>query len=72
VSVTSTSATVTWVTNEAATTQVQYGTTTAYGATTALNGSLLTTHSQALTGLSAATTYYYRVLSRDAAGNLST
>lgn len=72
VSVTGASATVTWVTNEAATTQVQYGTTTAYGATTALNSSLLTTHSQALTGLAAATTYYYRVLSRDAAGNLAT
>ncbi len=71
-SVTSTSATITWTTNESATTQIQYGTTTAYGATTALNSSLLTTHAQALTGLTAATTYQYRVLSRDAAGNLAT
>jgi hypothetical protein len=71
-SMTSSGATITWTTNEAATTQVQYGTTTAYGATTALNSTLLTAHSQALTGLAAATTYNYRVLSRDAAGNLAT
>lgn len=69
--VTSTSATVTWTTNEAATTQVQYGITTAYGSTTSLNSTLLTTHSQALTGLTSATTYHFRVLSRDAAGNLA-
>ncbi|MEW6681369.1 MAG: fibronectin type III domain-containing protein [Nitrospirota bacterium] len=70
--VTSTGATVTWTTNEAATTQVQYGTTTAYGSTTSLNSTLLTAHSQSLTGLTAATLYHYRVLSRDAADNLAT
>ncbi|MFZ5875638.1 MAG: fibronectin type III domain-containing protein [Nitrospirota bacterium] len=70
--VTSTGATVTWTTNEAATTQVQYGTTTAYGFTTALNSTLLTAHNQALTGLAASTTYNFRVLSRDADGNLAT
>jgi hypothetical protein len=70
--ITATGATIRWTTNEAATTQVQYGRTTAYGSTTALNSTRLTSHSQALTGLAAATTYYYRVLSRDAAGNLAT
>jgi hypothetical protein len=68
-SVTSTGATITWTTNEAATTQVDYGTTTAYGASTALNSSLLTAHSAALAGLQAATTYHFRVRSADAAGN---
>ncbi len=71
-SITTTGATVRWTTSEAASTQIQYGTTTAYGATTALNSSLLTTHAQALTGLAATTTYNFRVLSRDAAGNLAT
>src|SRR5574341_203682 len=71
-SVTSSGATITWTTNEGSTTQVQYGpTTTAYGATTSLNSTLVTAHSQALTGLTAATLYHYRVLSRDAAGNLA-
>ena len=69
--VTSTSATVTWTTNEAATTQVQYGSTSAYGSSTALNTTLMTQHSQALTGLATDTTYHFRVLSRDAAGNLA-
>ncbi len=71
-SVTGSGATVTWTTNEAATTQIQYGTTTAYGSTTGLNGALLTAHSQSLAGLTSATTYHFRVLSRDAAGNLAT
>ncbi|WDT74630.1 MAG: fibronectin type III domain-containing protein [Candidatus Manganitrophus sp.] len=66
------SATISWTTNELADTQVQYGTTTAYGSTTTLNSVLSTSHSQGLTGLSASTTYHYRVLSKDAAGNLAT
>src|SRR5574341_1445892 len=69
-SVTSSGATITWTTNEGSTTQVQYGPTSAYGATTSLNSTLVTAHSQGLTGLTA-THYHYRVLSRDAAGNLA-
>ncbi|MCG3111081.1 MAG: fibronectin type III domain-containing protein [Candidatus Manganitrophus sp. SB1] len=69
---TSNSATISWTTNELADTQVQYGTTTAYGSTTTLNSVLSTSHSQGLTGLSASTTYHFRVLSKDAAGNLAT
>ena len=69
---TSTGATITWTTNEAADTQVEYGLTTAYGMATALNTSLLTSHSQTLSGLVAATLYHVRVKSRDAAGNLAT
>ena len=53
----------------ASSTQIDYGTTTAYGNTTTLNASLVTAHSQAVSQLSAATLYHYRVRSTDAAGN---
>jgi hypothetical protein len=71
-SITSSGATISWNTNEAADTQIEYGTTTAYGSSTTLNTSMATAHSQALSGLTASTTYNYRVKSRDAAGNLAT
>ena len=71
VGVTSNSSTLTWTTNEAATTQVQYGTTATYGSTTTENPSLLTAHSQVLNGLNASTTYHFSVHSRDAAGNVA-
>ncbi|MBA3708693.1 MAG: fibronectin type III domain-containing protein, partial [Planctomycetes bacterium] len=71
-SITTTGATITWTTNEASDSQVQYGTTTGYGSSSTLNTSLVTTHSIVLSGLSAGTLYHYRVLSRDAAGNLAT
>ncbi|MBI3804674.1 MAG: fibronectin type III domain-containing protein [Nitrospirae bacterium] len=64
-------ASITWGTNEPADTQVQFGTTAAYGASTPLNTAMVTTHAQSLTGLQAGTAYHYRVLSRDAAGNLA-
>ncbi|HYF49844.1 MAG TPA: fibronectin type III domain-containing protein [Planctomycetota bacterium] len=69
--ITSSAATITWTTNEASDTQVEYGLTTAYGSSTTLNTTKVTAHSQALTGLAASTTYNYRVKSRDAAGNLA-
>ncbi len=71
-SVTSTGATITWTTNEASDSMVEYGTTSAYGNTTTLNATKVTSHSQALSGLTASTTYHYRVKSRDAAGNPGT
>src|SRR5207247_5721981 len=67
--VSGTAATIGWSTNEAANSQVQYGTSTSYGSTSALNPSLTTSHTQALGGLTAGTTYHYRVMSKDAAGN---
>jgi hypothetical protein len=70
-SITSSSATVSWTTNEAADSQVEYGTTTAYGSTTPLSTGLVTSRSQMLSGLAASALYHYRVKSRDAAGNLS-
>src|SRR5205823_3871529 len=65
-------ATVTWSTDEGSDSQVEYGTSTAYGSSTSLDSALVLAHSQALPGLAAATTYHYRVMSRDAAGNLAT
>jgi phosphodiesterase/alkaline phosphatase D-like protein len=70
--VTGTGAIVAWTTNEASDTQVEYGTTTAYGSSTTLVAALVTSHNQTLTGLSPATLYHYRVKSKDAAGNLAT
>ena len=64
--------TVGWTTNEVSDSQVGYGLTTAYGNTTALDTSSVTAHSVLVTGLTVSTTYHYRVLSRDSAGNLTT
>ena len=50
--VASTSARITWTTNEPANGQVEYGPTTSYGGTTGLDSTLLTSHSQDLSGLS--------------------
>ena len=44
-------ATITWTTNEASTSQVEYGPTTAYGSSTTPNASLVTPHSQILSGM---------------------
>ena len=57
-----TTATITWTTNLSATSAVQYGTTTNYGQS-ASNSTAVTSHSQALTGLSCGTTYNYQVSS---------
>ncbi|HYR87803.1 MAG TPA: LamG-like jellyroll fold domain-containing protein, partial [Terriglobia bacterium] len=70
-SVTMNGATITWTTNEASDSQMEYGTTTSYGSQTALNTAQVTTHSQALSGLAAGTAYNYRVKSRDASGNVA-
>ena len=69
---TTTTATTTWTTAVPANSQITYGTTTSYGSSSALNTSLVTTHSAALTSLTAATTYHYRVLSADSTGVLVT
>jgi len=71
-SVTQTTATVTWTTNEAADSQVEYGTSVSYGSSTTLDSSQVTNHTVSLSGLTPGTTYHYRVDSRDAAGNLGT
>jgi hypothetical protein len=62
-------ATVTWTTNEPATSKVEYGLDTDYGSATAESASLVTDHSVTLTELKAGKTYHYRVVSKDSAGN---
>ena len=66
-----TSATISWTTDEPATTQVAYGATSAYGTTTPVNTSRSTSHSLTVNGLNAGTTYHYQVRSVDAAGNVA-
>ncbi|HEX2700650.1 MAG TPA: fibronectin type III domain-containing protein [Acidimicrobiales bacterium] len=70
--VTGSSATVTWTTDKPADSQVDYGTTSSYGASSPLDASLVTSHSRALAGLAPNTLYHYRVASRTGAGILST
>jgi hypothetical protein len=66
-----TTTTISWSTNEAATTQVEYGATTSYGSLSAFTPGLVQSHSVTLTGLTGSTAYHYRVRSQDAAGNLA-
>lgn len=61
-----------WFTNERATSQIAYGTTTAYGSVTALDGNLTLFHSARIAGLAPNTTYHFQVMSKDAGGNLAT
>ncbi len=72
VATTNTGATVTitisWTTDEPATTAVDYGTTTAYG-DVASDGVLKTDHAIVLDCLARKTTYHFRPRARDAAGN---
>ena len=70
IGITQTAAVVEWTTNEPATSQVDYGTSSGnLPFSTLLNPTLTTSHSQSLINLTAGTTYYYRVRSNDAAGN---
>lgn len=71
-SITQTSATIAWATDEPGTSQVEYGTDLSYGATSVLGDDLVTVHNVTLSGLSADRTYHYRVKSRDSLGNEAT
>ncbi len=61
-------ATISWTTDEAATSNVDYGLTSSYGSTKG-KSSFETSHTLAVAPLACATTYHYRVRSADAAGN---
>lgn len=67
VSITGNGATVAWTTDEAATSTVEYGLSTAYGASVS-GPSSVTSHAVPLAGLQPATLYHFRVLSSDACG----
>ncbi|MBX4191247.1 MAG: fibronectin type III domain-containing protein [Candidatus Doudnabacteria bacterium] len=61
---------VVWQTNELANSKLEYGTTTGdYDVTTTLDTTLSIFHIVAIDDLDEETTYYYRVISKDAAGN---
>ena len=68
-SITGSSAQITWTTNEPATSQVEYGLTTNYGSSTLARCDPGDGANVALIGLAPNTTYNYRVISSDAAGN---
>ena len=65
-------ATVSWSTNELGTSRVDYGTNPSSLTSTFTPPGMGTAHSVQLVGLSMDTTYYYRVTSADAVGNVST
>ena len=71
VATTSSSATITWTTNQAASSTVLYGTTTSYGSASS-STSFVTSHSITLTGLSASATYDYEVVSTNEGNQTST
>src|SRR5215207_6508116 len=73
-SVSSTSASIVWTTNEPADAQVDYGLTASYGSSSTLNTNLQSNHLVQLTGLAPNTTYHYRVKSKDGSAppNLAT
>ena len=66
--ITATSATINWTTDQPSSSQVQFGTTTAYGALSVLNPALVTSHSVTLTGLTTGVTYNFAAISTDTAG----
>ncbi|HKF04915.1 MAG TPA: Ig-like domain-containing protein [Candidatus Sulfotelmatobacter sp.] len=69
--ITSSRATITWTTDQASSSQVAYGTTTAYGSTIPLVSTLVTSHAVNLTGLNASTVYHFQVQSANSQGNLA-
>ncbi|MGC1089477.1 MAG: immunoglobulin domain-containing protein, partial [Candidatus Acidiferrum sp.] len=70
--VSSTGAMISWATDQAASSQVDYGTTTSYGSSSALNTTMVSSHSVGLSSLKASTLYHYRVESTNSAGSLGT
>ena len=70
-SITSSGATIAWMTDESAGTQVVYGTTTAYGLVSPLDARLLTSHRVVLVGLEASTLYHFALKSQDLVGNMA-
>ncbi len=69
--ISTTAATIAWTTDEEASSQVEYGVSDKYGSQTPVESTLVKTHAVALGNLIPGTTYYYRVISIDGAGNRS-
>jgi hypothetical protein len=68
----SSSATITWTTDDVSDTQVEYGTSATYSASTSLNAVATTSHSVTIAGLTNGTAYHFRILSRNTSGVLGT
>ena len=68
---TSSGANISFTSNEPSSTQIEYGLTTVYGNTTALNSTLTTSHTQTIYNLTPNTIYHYRIISKDSLGNTS-
>jgi hypothetical protein len=68
--VTTTSATITWTTDQLSDSQVEYGTTTSYALSTAVDSTAVTSHSHTIIGLTPSALYHFRVKSRNASGLL--
>jgi len=67
-SMTTSTATVSWITNLQANSQVIYGLTSAYGSSTTLDSSLATSHAETITGLTPGTVYHFQAVSVNASG----
>ncbi|MBI3804630.1 MAG: DNRLRE domain-containing protein [Nitrospirae bacterium] len=61
-----------WTTDEPATSQIEYGTTTTYGMLSTFDPALVLSHQVTLNDLKGATTYHYRIISQDTARNKAT
>ncbi len=72
INISTSSATITWDTNEPADSQVDYGATAGYGAQSVLDPALVTSHAVLISGLTPGSTYHFRARSRDASNNLAT
>jgi lysophospholipase L1-like esterase len=70
-SLTGSTTTVTWVTDEPATSQIEYGTTTSYGQLSPLDPTVVPGHSVRLEGLSPGILYHYRIRTSDGQDNLA-
>lgn len=66
-----TSATISWTTNQAGSTQINYGLTSSYGSSTTETdtSTLVTSHSDTISGLRACTTYHFQAVSTDLNSN---
>ncbi len=70
--ITTTSATITWTTDEPSSSLVNYGTSTSYGLSSGVNSALVTSHSVVLTGLTPGTVYNFDVVSANSSNGSST
>ncbi len=70
-SVTAGETTITFQTNEPTYAQIEYGLTDSYGNSTSFSQTLVNSHSISISGLNPNTLYHYRVITKDASGNVS-